>query len=156
MPDADLGKVVAAVVLSAVALWMSFKAGQMALAATRKAALFSKDWVIDVTSKIDSVLNTPVKRLGACITVVGAASLAIGVVQIAIYARYLDDALSYFLLSAVWLFSSDDSYLVFKAVSYGGPMTVVGLAFSFFYDVGVGKVIGWILHGQGNQRVRKT
>lgn len=104
---------------------------------------------------LDSRLNSPIKRLGACIAFAGLLSMVTGVIQIAMDARYFEDAVRYFHISAIWFFA-DHPYLVYKAVSYGVPLMLAGLVFSFFYDAGVGRVIGWIVHGRSHPRARRA
>lgn len=117
--------------------------------------LVSQEEAMKISDIIDSTLNSPIKRLGACIAAAGLLSVIVGAIQIALDASYFEDALHYFFISATWIFT-DHPYRVFKAVAYGVPLALVGLAFSFFYDAGVGKVIGWILRGRDYPRERRA
>lgn len=154
MSQADPGQIASAIVLAAVALWLTLKAIRAAVLVTRKAALAAKRKAVVMPNRINSTLNTPVKRLGACFVAAGVIAVAVGAVQIVMDASSLNSALRAFLKSAMWVFGEDRSD--FKMVSYGVPTMLLGLTFSLFYDVGVGRLIRWILYGQIHQREQET
>lgn len=104
---------------------------------------------------INAKLDTPIKRLGSLVAAAGSALTAIGIVQIIFDAASIGEAIRAFGDSAAWLFR-DSSYASFETIAFGVPLAVLGLAFSFFYDAGVGKVIGWILHGSSHPRERRA
>lgn len=146
MPEADPGKVVSAIVLGVAGLMLLLKATPLVRRAIQRVFLAASGVIFEMPAKLHSVLDTPLKRLGACLAAIGVLAVAVGAVQIAMHTDSLKSAIREFVESAIWVFS-DDRYSDFKAVSYGVPLVLVGLAFSFLYDAGVGRVVRWVIHG---------
>lgn len=87
-------------------------------------------------------LNTPLKRTGFVILIVGLGMLAVGVLQVV-----ADDLSQRGVIERVWDAVTRDRYAYrrFWIAAWGAYLTVAGLLFSFLYDATLGRLARWIM-----------